>query len=168
MKIRLKTEPRGEFRDFEVKKGTRIEEIYRQMRDELPYTVLLAKVGNEYQDLNFVIEEECSVELLDMRTQAANLVYQYGLVLIYLTAVKHVLGDTEMIIDNSLNQGLYVYALEGASGREIRQIEDEMRRLVEEDVLIEHHRYSAEEGIKLLIEMKRYLPAGGLSGLFLR
>ena len=156
MKIRLKTEPRGEFRDFEVKKGTRIEEIYRQVRDELPYTILLAKVGNEYQDLNFVIEEECSVELLDMRTQAANLVYQYGLVLIYLTAVKHVLGDTEMIIDNSLNQGLYVYALEGASGREIRQIEDEMRRLVEEDVPIEHHRYSAEEGIKLLIEMKRY------------
>ena len=72
-------EPRGEWREIEIAEGTSIEEVYRAHRDQMRYTALAAKVDNKIEDLGYVLTKPCSLELLDMRTQSANLIYQYSL-----------------------------------------------------------------------------------------
>ena len=79
MKIKLRTSPKGEWSEIEVESGKRLEDIYKSMKDELPYTVLAAKVNNQIQELGYALQESCNVEFLDMRTQAANLIYQHSL-----------------------------------------------------------------------------------------
>ena len=136
MKINLRLEPRGNSRSVILEKETTIESLYRKYEEELPYTILAAKVDNKIEDLNFVLQKDCDVELLDMRTQAANLIYQNSLCLIYLKAIDDVLGNVEVDIENALNKGLFTEIKTGGkiTAKEIHQIEKRMRELVEADI----------------------------------
>lgn len=142
MKIQLKTSPKGAYEAIDVRKGITLEEIYRGYEGQLPYTILAGRVNNEVKELGFALEEECSVELLDMRTQGIEQIYQRSLSLIYLKAVKDCVGDVKVEIQNSLNKGLYTeiktdYSL---TKEQIREIEERMREIVDGDIplIVEH------------------------------
>lgn len=151
MRIELRTEPRGAFESIELRQGTTIEELYRERREKLPYTVLAAKVDNRFEDLNFRLEKDCRVEFLDMRTQAANLIYQYSLSLIYLKAVYDCLGNVGVEIQNSLNKGMYTEIKAGhpVTAKEVRAIEKRMHEIVEEDIPFIKEVVSREEAMRI-------------------
>ena len=136
MKIQLKKGPRAAFEEIEVEKGTTIEAIYKKIERELPYKILLAKVNYEYEGLDYEIRQECSVELLDMRVQAASLVYQSSLSLLYLKAIHDVLGAVDVDIENALNKGLYTEIKRDVpvTAKEVRQIQQRMEALVRADL----------------------------------
>lgn len=152
MKIQLKTDPNGEYGEIQVKDGMTLEELYNNMKDQLPYTIMLARVDNKYEDLNYRIEKECSVELLDARTQAANYAYQYSLTLIYLKAVRDVLGNVRVEVANSLNQGLFteIKGKEGLNDKTAGTIENRMRELVKADIPFVKEIVSREEGLDII------------------
>ena len=152
MKIRLKVSPRGEYKEAEMKKGASLEELYRSMKGELPYTILAAKVDQRLEDLTYVPDELCHVELLDMRTQEANLIYQYSLTLLYIKAVRDVLGDVRVEIQNSLNKGLYteiktkIPLLE----EQVVAVYNRMREIVDADVPFVKEIFSRDEALAML------------------
>lgn len=154
MKIQLRTAPRGNFEEIEVQQGTTIEEIYRIYENELPYTILAAKVNNKFEDLTYELCNDCSIELLDMRTQAANLIYQYSLSLIYLKAVCDCLGDVKVEIQNSLNKGLYteIKTDKPIVAKQVHAIEKRMREIVREDMPFVKRIASREEAMDILEE----------------
>ncbi len=157
MKIKLRMQPRGEFLEVDVVKGTRIRDLYRERKQELPYTILAAKVDHKYVSLNHILDRECSVEFLDMRSHAACRVYQNSLSLIYLTAIHNVLPGATVNIANALNQGLFTTIRGGDLTDEvIDQIREEMGRMVAEDEPLRHIVLSREEGLKILQENKRF------------
>ena len=82
MKINLITKPKGEIRECDVRQGISIENLCYEIKG-LPYRILAAKVNNRIVDLNYTLDEPCTVELLDMRTEAATILYQASLSLIY-------------------------------------------------------------------------------------
>lgn len=152
IEIELRTAPRGPFEKIRIETGTTIEKLYLQRAEELPYTVLAAKVDNEFEDLTYRLHKPCRVELLDMRTQAANLIYQYSLSLIYLKAVEDCLGRVRVEIQNSLNKGLYTELKlpEPITAKQIRHIEKRMHQLVERDIPFVKEIVSREEGMRIL------------------
>lgn len=97
MKINLITKPKGEIRECDVRQGISIENLCYEIK-ELPYRILAAKVNNRIVDLNYTLDEPCTVELLDMRTEAAAILYQASLSLIYVKAVSDVLGEEAMLV----------------------------------------------------------------------
>ncbi len=107
MNIKLIREIRGSAIDISVEEGMLLsEELYRQYKDSLPYTVLAAKIDNKIESLEYKIHKDCRVEFLDMRSQSANLIYQNSLILIYLKAVEEALGKVEVEVENAINKGL--------------------------------------------------------------
>ncbi len=154
MKIQLKTSPRGEWEEVEVEKGIRVEQLYKERIHELPYTIIAAKVDNEFQDLSFLLNKSCKVELLDIRTQVANLIYQYSLSLLYIKAVKDCIGDVRVEIQNSLNKGLYteIKTPDLLTEDQVKSIEQRMRELVEKDIPFAKGSADVEEGIEILKE----------------
>lgn len=164
MQIQLKVSPRGEWEEIQVAKGTTIETIYRQYEKKLPYVILAGKVNNKFEDLIYEIHEPCRVELLDMRTQVANLIYQYSLSLLYLKGVYDCLGDVKVEIQNSLNKGLYteIKTAKPLHAKDIHAIEKRMKQLVEEDIPFVKSVVSREEGLEIMkkngmIEKQRLL-----------
>lgn len=152
MKINLKTSPRGEYREQEVEKGSSLEALYISMKEELPYTVLAAKVDNRLEDLTYIPEESCNVEFLDMRTQEANLIYQYSLTLLYIKAVRDVFGDVRVEIQNSLNKGLYteIKTKTPLSEENVKAVYVRMKEIVAEDMPFVKEILSREEAVKVL------------------
>ena len=136
MNIKLVKELRAPAVDISVQKGTTIEELYRQFEDSLPYTVLAAKINNKIESLEYKIESECRIEFLDMRTQAASLIYQNSLILLYLKAEEDVLGKSDVDIENAINKGLYteIKTSKPVTSKEVKAIEHRMKELVNEDL----------------------------------
>ena len=158
MKIKLRREPRGPFETINIEKGITIHELYQEHKKGLPHTIVLAKVNNEYKSLANQILEPCSIEFLDMRNWAACLVYQHSLSLIYLAASRDVIGSREIMIHNSLNQGLYIEVRSGAeiTDEEVEKISAQMRWLIDSDMPIEHVELTRERSIEIMKHMNRH------------
>ena len=154
MITQLILEPRKAAEEIETDRGITVESLYRQFENQVPYTVLAAKVNNRLQPLNFVLEEDSKVELLDMRTQATNLVYQDSLSFLYLKAVYDILGDVDVDIENAINKGLFteIKLAETVSAEDVQKIEARMRELVELDLPFEHEKVSADEAKEIFIK----------------
>lgn len=155
MKVKLIKEMRAKPEEINVTKGSSIEEIYREYENTLPYTVLAAKVNNKIESLEYKVHRECSIQFLDMRTQAANLIYQNSLTLIYLKAIEDVLGKVDVDIENALNKGLYteIKASGNLSAKEIRAIERRMKELVSENLPFVREELTKEEAIARFEDM---------------
>ena len=155
MNIRLVKELRSEETVAAIARGSTIEELYKQYAKQLPYTVLAAKVDNKIEGLDHRLSRECRVEFLDMRTQAANLIYQNSLILIYLKAIEDILGKADVDIENALNKGLYteIKAAEPVTAKQVKEIEQRMHHIVEEDIPFVREELTKEEAIARFEEM---------------
>ena len=154
MKIQLKKELRGQFEEITVERGITIEEIYKGIKDELSYTVLAARVNNKIERLEHRLYNDCRVELLDMRTQEANLIYQNSLCLIYLKAIEDVLGKVDVDIENAINKGLYteIKSSVPVTAKDIKKIENRMKQLVKADIPFVREKLTKEEAEALFME----------------
>lgn len=154
LKIQLKKEFRGSFEVLDVREGTTIEDLYRSIETQLPYRILAARVNNKFEALSYRIKKECKIELLDIRTQAASLVYQNSLCLIYLRAVEEVLGPVEVDIENAINQGLYteIKMQPAVTSKDVRNIQKVMERIVKDDLPFVRHEYTVSEASEFLIK----------------
>jgi len=153
LKIKLITGPRELPIKRTVEQGTTLESLAGEYSD-LPYTVLAAKIDNKISELTKTIEQSCTIEFLDMRDQAANLIYQRSLSLLYLKAVNDVLGKVPVGIENSLNQGLYteVRRPEPITPEEVGQVETRMKELVRKDIPFVKEIMGREETLKILLK----------------
>ena len=151
MKIKLKLQPRSGVAEVTADAATTLEALYKNYEKELPYTVLAAKVDNEVKSLTAVLDRDCSVEFLDMRTQEANIIYQNSLILLFLKAVSDVLGDVSVDIENSLNRGLYteIKTPEAITEAQAAAIESRMKELAAADLPLEQENLSVKEAKEL-------------------
>ena len=105
MKLTVKTD-RNIIEDIEISFPVSLEKLAERIQGECPYRILLARVNGVDRELaekidperDFAGSDELVIEFLDMRTHSAELTYQRGISMIYLKAVKDVLG-ADAIID---------------------------------------------------------------------
>ncbi|HHX13545.1 MAG TPA: nucleoside kinase [Clostridiales bacterium] len=152
MLVRLKTSPESPISEIQVPQGTMLEELVKQYQDKLPFRILAAKVNNRVQELNRPITDPCTVTLLDIRNQSANLIYQRSVSFIYLKAISDLYGKVRVNIENSLNKGLYteVKLKKPLADKHVAAIEEEMHKIVEQDIPFVRRRWSQEEAFATL------------------
>lgn len=78
-------------------------------------------------------------------------IYHHTAILIYIKACRDVLGDVNVRVGNSLNQGFFTYIETDGSINEstVRKISDRMKSLIDSDIPINIEKTSVEEAIKL-------------------
>lgn len=136
MKVKVRVEPKGEHKTINIEAGSTIKDLIAKFEKDIKYSVVYAKMNNSLVELTAPIKENSEVEILDIRTQAANLIYQNSLALIYLRAIDEVLPGAKVVIDNALNKGLYteIKADHKVTQADINKIDKAMRRLIELDL----------------------------------
>ena len=107
MKTEIKRYLDPDFVTCDIEKGWTLEKVCKEMLPDTEKQVFLAKVDNQYKELNEKVTKSCRIEFLDMNTQAGRLVYQHGLIMIYLKAVEDVIGRVDVRIESALGKGLY-------------------------------------------------------------
>lgn len=135
--------------------GTILEDVLKQVQDELTYPIYLAKLDNAYRALTHKMTHSCEVEFLDLRNQEAWLVYQNSLILVFIKAVHDVLGKKVLVtINNSLNKGLYVTSNHKFSDEDIENVKNRMLEIVDKNLpIVKEH--MTKEGARILAKKQK-------------
>lgn len=152
MKIFLKLHPGAEYFEEDVKKGSTIEEIALAHKAELTHEPLAAKVNNDYCSLVTKVNETCYIELIDMTLQVGRLIFQHGMIMIYLKAIEETMGRSKVDVQYALSKGLYTEIDGGVdiSDNGLEKIKKKMEEIVAQDIPFEHKVISREQGLKQL------------------
>ena len=142
-------------RVIQFEEDTVMEDILKQVQDELPYPIYLAKLDNAYRALTHRMTHDSEIEFLDLRNQQAWLVYQNSLTLIFIKAVHDVLGKNVLVtVNNSLNKGLYITSTHKFNEQDIQNVSDRMRQIIDADMPIVKEHMTKEAARKLARKQK--------------
>ncbi|MBQ6582336.1 MAG: nucleoside kinase [Mogibacterium sp.] len=153
MKIELCLHDDTKYTEVEVKKGTTLEELYLQYRDQLPYDCFVALVNNIVRPLSDPINKKCKVRFLDNRSKHGALAYQSSLGMLFVKAMHDTIGSRQTEVLASLNDGIYIQVVQGElTEDEVAIIGKQMRKLVKDDLTIQATEIRRDEFDQLMEE----------------
>lgn len=94
---------------LEYKKGIKLYEVLENLKNDLPFDILIAKYRNEFINYNDSLTKNGTLELFDINTTLGNRIYERALTIVFKMSVYEVLGaDTKVIVRHSLDKGIYI------------------------------------------------------------
>ena len=94
---------------LEYKKSIKLYEVLENLKNDLPFDILIAKYRNEFINYNDSLTKNGTLELFDINTSLGNRTYERALTIVFKTAVYEALGaDTKVIVRHSLDKGIYI------------------------------------------------------------
>ena len=152
MKITLKD---GSVIDAE--KGISVLDLAKKISEGLARMATAAKVNGEVVDLRFNIIEDSEVEILTFdSSEDGKKAYWHTTAHIMAQAIKRIYGqDIKLAIGPAINNGFYYDfdVKENISSEDFEKIENEMKKIIKEDLPIERYTLSREEAIKFMKEL---------------
>lgn len=115
-------------KEFQIDKGKSLNNIKELVQDEYKYEIILAKVGNEYKELNYVVTKNEEIEFFDLTDKEANKIYVNGLIFLMTHTFKK-LFQTQPKVNHSLDKGLYITTDITIDEELLNKLEEEMLRL---------------------------------------
>ncbi len=121
---------------FEVERGTTLQEISKLVQSNYDFEIILAKVDQEYKELSEKVISSSEISFFDLTSRVANKVYLNSLILLVSCAYKKLTGK-ELRVNHSLDRGLYITTEEPINEAFMSRLTEEMNRYVEKDISID-------------------------------
>lgn len=130
---------------IQVKKGSLVKELIGEIEHVSP--VMGVTVNNVEQDLNFQLNEDCTLGFIELYSPLGTKIYEKSLLFVLIKAAKKVLPDDELSIEHSLGGGIYC---EFKSNKRLKKYEldkiySNIVQIIQEDIPIQKHKYTKEE-----------------------
>ena len=169
-------------RIFEGPLGTPLAEFIRAAEPAPAIPIVAAMVNGKLRELTHPVESDCTVEPITITTSDGLRIYQRALSFLLVVAAHELFPEAQVVVDHSLTlSGLYceVRNRPPLTTREVRQLEERMRQIVEADEPIERcriplgdaraifERQGYDDKVRLLrFRQKDYLHVYKLRGLY--
>lgn len=146
------------FPDGSVKRyaeGTTVRDVAKSISKGLLKNAVAGKINDDVVDLNREIEDDATVKILTLRDVEGVEVYRHSTAHLMAQAVKRLFPDVKLGIGPVIEDGFY-YDMDLAktlTPEDLPKIEQEMRRIVKENLPIEREVVSREEAIRLFEEI---------------
>ena len=140
--------PDGSVKEFV--KGITLEEIAGSISSSLKKKAVAGKVNDELYDLCRNIEENAEVEIITIDSNEGVEIARHSAAHILAQAVKRLYGDINLGVGPVIENGFY-YDMDFPSSvnvEDLRKIEKEMKKIINENVRIERVEVSREEAKK--------------------
>ena len=154
---------------LEVESGKSVLEIAKHISEGLARMATCARVNGKQQDLRYVLDKDCKLEILTFDTDLdGKKAYWHTTSHIMAQAVKRLYPNTKLAIGPAIDEGFYYdFDVENNFTEEnIEKIESEMKKIIKEDLQIERFSLPKKEAIELMkdepykIELINDLPEG--------
>lgn len=145
--------PDGSVEEFG--KGITLEEIAGSISSSLKKKAVAGKVNDGLYDLRRNIEENAEVEIITIDSNEGVEIARHSAAHILAQAVKRMYGDINLGVGPVIENGFY-YDMDLPSSvniEDLRKIEKEMKKIINENIKIERVEVSREEAAKLFQEM---------------
>jgi len=156
----------GVEKEYEV--GTSIYQIAQSISEGLARNALAGEVNGEVKDLRFEITENCSVNILTFEDLNGKKAFWHTTSHVMAQAVKRLYPEVKLAIGPSIDNGFYYdFDIDRAFTQEdLAKIEEEMKKIVKEDLKLERFTLPKKEAIELMkdepykVELIEELPEG--------
>ncbi|WP_100616932.1 threonine--tRNA ligase [Bacillus cereus] len=145
--------PDGSVKEFV--NGVTLEEIAGSISSSLKKKAVAGKVNDGLYDLRRNIEENAEVEIITIDSNKGGEIARHSAAHILAQAVKRLYGDINLGVGPVIENGFY-YDMDLPSSvniEDLRKIEKEMKKIINENIKIERVEVSREEAAKLFQEM---------------
>ncbi|PFJ39462.1 threonine--tRNA ligase [Bacillus thuringiensis] len=145
--------PDGSVKEFV--KGITLEEIAGSISSSLKKKAVAGKVNDGLYDLRGNIEENAEVEIITIDSNEGVEIARHSAAHILAQAVKRLYGDINLGVGPVIENGFY-YDMDLPSSvnvEDLRKIEKEMKKIINENIKIERVEVSREEAAKLFQEI---------------
>ena len=145
--------PDGSVKEFG--KGITLEEIAGSISSSLKKKAVAGKVNDGLYDLRRNIEENAEVEIITIDSNEGVEIARHSAAHILAQAVKRMYGNVNLGVGPVIENGFY-YDMDLPSSvniEDLRRIEKEMKKIINENIKIERVEVSREEAAKLFQEM---------------
>lgn len=148
-------------KEYEYSNGITLEEVSKDFESKSKYPILLAKVNNRIKELNEVLTEDSVVEFLDLTTREGNRTHISGLTYLLVYAVRKLYGqDANIIVQHSLDKGLYIETNFKLTETKLETIKKEMKGIVGADIPITKVTVDRLESMGYFEDIGDYVKAG--------
>lgn len=149
MKVTLKE---GSVKEFAEAKS--VYEIAKEISEGLARVACAGLVDNQVVDLRYVIDKDCSLSILTFDDEEGKKAFRHTASHILAQAVKRLYPETKLAIGPAIDNGFYYdFDKEGSfSAEELIKIEEEMKKIVKEELDIERFELPREEAIAKMKE----------------
>ena len=139
---------------MEVAKGTSILEVAKGISEGLARVALVGKVNELVKDLEYKLEEDCSLSILNFNDDEGKNAFRHTSSHILAQAVKRVFPNAKLAIGPSIENGYYYdFDVETPFTREdIEKIELEMKKIIKDNYKLEKFELPREEAIRFMEE----------------
>ena len=156
---------------LEVELGMSILDIAKKISEGLARNAMVGKVDGEVKDLRYPIEKDCKLEILTFDDEDGKKAYWHTTAHIMAQAVKRLYGESvKLTIGPSIENGFYYdFDVEKPiSENDFEKIEEEMKKIIKEDLPLERYTLSRTEAIEFMkkldepykVELIEELPEG--------
>ena len=149
IKVTLKD---GVVKEFDAPKT--VLEIAENISAGLARNACAGLVDGEVQDLRFVVDKDSKVEILTFDDEEGKKAFRHTASHIMAQAIKRLFPETKLAIGPSITDGFY-YDFDRESPfteDDLKHIEEEMKKIVKEDLKLERFELPREEAIKFMEE----------------
>ncbi|NLY43230.1 MAG: threonine--tRNA ligase [Clostridiaceae bacterium] len=163
MNVRLKD---GSVKEFP--QGVTIKEVAENISAGLARVALAGMVDGKVRDLSYRLEKDCEVSILTFDDEGGKDAFRHTSSHILAQAVKRLYPNTKLAIGPAIENGFY-YDFDSDvtfTTEDLEKIEEEMKKIIKEDLPLERFELPREEAIKYMedrgeiykVELIRDLP----------
>lgn len=156
-KINVTIEATG--KTYTVPKYSRIKKLIKLSGVKMPYRIMAAHMNKRLVEINYRMNEDCSISFLDYSNEDAMRMYRRGLNFVLTKACKKVFPKNDIIIRYSTTNGLYCAFPSGTqvvSEKELNQIKTEMKRIIEAKIPFVRKEMPVAEAISIFKARKMF------------
>ena len=138
---------------IEVEKGTAVIDVAKKISEGLARNATCAEVNGEVRDLRFELEDDCDLVINSFDSSLeGKQAYWHTSSHIMAQAVKRLFPDVKFAIGPAIKEGFYYdFDVEKPFTDEDKaKIEDEMKKIIKEDIKIERFSLSKKEALDLM------------------
>ena len=141
---------------MEVEQGSSILDVAKKISEGLPRVATCGEINGDIKDLRYEINEDCDLVIHTFQDDDLDgkKAYWHTTSHIMAQAIKRLYGDVKLAIGPSIENGFY-YDFDTEkhfSEEDFEKIEEEMKKIIKEDLPIERYSLSREESIKFMKE----------------
>ncbi|MBR3888150.1 MAG: nucleoside kinase [Clostridia bacterium] len=137
--------------EYTTEKGKQVIDFIKENLDVELLTILACKINYEVKSLNFAMQEDCNLDLIDYTTSDGNRIYVRGLTFIMTQAFEELYPEKKVIVNYSLGHSIYCEDLSGTSitDEELENVRTRMNEIIEKDLPFVKSELSIEDARKM-------------------
>jgi len=136
---------------YQVEKGQSIEALVKELQSERKSMIVAAKVHNTLRELTYALEEDASIEFVDLSAVDGMRIYQRSLLFVFIRACMELHKNIFVNVQHSLSKGLYCEITHNhrLSKEDVKEIENRMQEIIDSDETFVKTSMLKDEAIKM-------------------